>query len=87
MRGEYFLSDSVELIASGLPPHAWGIRKAIPVLLANSGITPTCVGNTAIADRSTFFQLDYPHMRGEYVLGFNCNMVQGGLPPHAWGIH
>ncbi len=66
MRGEYFLSDSVELIASGLPPHAWGIRKAIPVLLANSGITPTCVGNTAIADRSTFFQLDYPHMRGEY---------------------
>ncbi len=66
MRGEYFLSDSVELIASGLPPHAWGILSRVSINVVMLWITPTCVGNTNYCLSSGKLAKDYPHMRGEY---------------------
>ena len=46
MRGEYYLTCLRLVYMSGSPPHAWGILVMNDDYGINTGITPTCVGNT-----------------------------------------
>ena len=53
---------------------------------AQSGITPTYMGNTLALAGVTVWLEDHPHIHGEY-LPFALNVYRlPGSPPHTWGI-
>ena len=85
-RGEYIFPTCADCHLLGLPPHAWGIHRQQKKNFESQGITPTCVGNTYGSRHQVIVQEDSPHMRGEYEVTVNGEVVGTGLPPHAWGI-
>ena len=50
-------------------------------------ITPTYMGNTAIASNLSPSSKDHPHIHGEYWMISRCWLDVMGSPPHTWGIH
>ena len=48
MRGEYHLATLKDALAVGSPPRAWGILSKDFIRDRETGITPTCVGNTLL---------------------------------------
>ena len=86
LRGEYYFWCSLINIWLGSPPLAWGIHPMLLNVKNGYGITPTCVGNTAVESHRSGFGQDHPHLRGEYphpsIFGLRCR----GSPPLAWGI-
>ena len=86
MRGEYRKHDLQILLIAGSPPLAWGILAAVPVVLNQQGITPTCVGNTPRSNPRRRPRGDHPHLRGEYETNITKPPGISGSPPLAWGI-
>jgi len=86
MHGEYTYSASLKPRLTGSPPHAWGI-PTLPI--RNNSVTrftPTCMGNTNIPCVTIRFGSVHPHMHGEYIVDLIVAPIEGGSPPHAWGI-
>ena len=52
----------------------------------DTGITPTCVGNTSRLRALQYKSWDHPHLRGEYGLLQRMGKTLEGSPPLAWGI-
>ena len=44
MYGEYFLESQSRAMATGSPPHVWGILDNVCLNTINHRSTPTCVG-------------------------------------------
>ena len=87
MCGEYLFSPSHLGSLQGSPPHVWGIQKKPIGQALSPGITPTCVGNTALGDQRSTPGQDHPHMCGEYNFAVFVSYALPGSPPHVWGIH
>ena len=66
LRGEYSASPVSASTRRGSPPLAWGILPKPSLMLEQSRITPTCVGNTAKGYGYRLPRRDHPHLRGEY---------------------
>ena len=64
----------------------WGILRPVDIVGGYPGITPTCVGNTALSVRSKRDPRDHPHVCGEYTPDEGCQQVRWGSPPRVWGI-
>ncbi len=85
MRGDHAVCPPGEVRQLGLPPHAWGPRRAGPGTRRRRRSTPTCVGTTA-PDRTPASSASvYPHMRGDHRFTPGSRAPAWGLPPHAWG--
>ena len=87
MRREYYKTDDISRLYTGLPLHAQGIRLSVPVTLITLGITPACAGNTKRILYPYSIYRDYPCMRREYPFKNTRAPVLAGLPLHAQGIH
>ena len=66
MRGEYAAKLAFTGGGDGSPPRAWGILSKDFIRDRETGITPTCVGNTGMMPPVIWLPKDHPHMRGEY---------------------
>ena len=85
VRGEDDAASQTRTLPSGSPPRAWGGRFPLSPQRAASGLTPTCVGRTAVVDPRSGLDPAHPHVRGEDTNGA-VNLRQGaGSPPRAWG--
>ena len=85
MCGESYLAGDVMGVRTGSPPHVWGKPDSLNAVVANSGITPTCVGKALNRLKKVEQFQDHPHMCGE-----SCRrQLKGhwniGSPPHVWG--
>ena len=87
MRGEYRSFARKLASWAGSSPHAWGIQKSTKSATPASRFIPTCVGNTEKFAKRAYQRTVHPHMRGEYLVGFQPVILRGGSSPHAWGIH
>ena len=86
IHGEYSWICCVMSSSEGSPPHTWGIHIMNDFEKAQSGITPTYMGNTLALAGVTVWLEDHPHIHGEY-LPFALNVYRlPGSPPHTWGI-
>ena len=70
----------------GSPPRVWGIPHAVHVEGVETGITPTCVGNTPCRAPCPSGSEDHPHVCGEYVVPVLGGHGPVGSPPRVWGI-
>ena len=86
LRGEYQAGKGSPKSQEGSPPLAWGILKEICGKTMTEGITPTCVGNTAMTRMTSDEKKDHPHLRGEYSPLRSFWPADEGSPPLAWGI-
>jgi len=84
-RGDHTSTRTIRQSAGGSPPHAWGPQLPICANRAVRRFTPTRVGTTGDAPRSTPADSVHPHTRGDHGIE-TCNDVDAyGSPPHAWG--
>ncbi len=97
-RGEHCTSPSRTARTSGSPPRAWGARVDDERHPGLERLTPTPVGSTATAARSSASCTAHPHGRGEgspwpahpHGRGEHSTTCAGngcasGSPPRAWG--
>ena len=69
----------------GSPPLAWGKAKHRRTMVAEPGITPTCVGKSRRIQASRYVNRDHPHLRGEKSCVILTGSATRGSPPLAWG--
>ena len=86
LRGEYKQGFDLMITREGSPPLAWGIQDRFGAASVVTRITPTCVGNTKLADLYKIPTEDHPHLRGEYLSSTVVPKHGKGSPPLAWGI-
>ena len=86
VRGEYLTVTPQNLLTSGSPPRAWGIRGCGTGFQPVVRFTPTCVGNTPPCSSSVIPISVHPHVRGEYSSRGVVTATPSGSPPRAWGI-
>src|SRR6266511_4204492 len=84
-RGEHCTSPSRTARTSGSPPRAWGARVDDERHPGLERLTPTPVGSTATAARSSASCTAHPHGRGEHAGSGSKNWWVTGSPPRAWG--
>ena len=72
---------------AGSSPRAWGTRAARSNAAARHRFIPTCVGNTAVPERSDAPGPVHPHVRGEHIRTVNTVTMTVGSSPRAWGTH
>ena len=82
IQGKYGLAKP----AAGSPPRVWGIQILRGNVFAIIRITPTCVGNTKMADENAVEFMDHPHVCGEYPDYLFRPHDSRGSPPRVWGI-
>ena len=86
MCGESFLSKGAIAVHQGSPPHVWGKRKRLHVVVWYIRITPTYVGKAILAIIFHHLVKDHPHMCGESPGRPVGKGRPRGSPPHVWGI-
>ena len=83
--GEHCLSVCWKSCMKGSPPPVWGTRIKARYFRLNSGITPTCVGNTQITGGDRVVARDHPHLCGEHPSITRIASPALGSPPPVWG--
>jgi len=86
IHGEYSCFSGLKSKIGGSPPHTWGIQIGGRNMLLHGRITPTYMGNTAIASNLSPSSKDHPHIHGEYIPALKFPKSPLGSPPHTWGI-
>ena len=71
----------------GSPPRAWGGPLLTGSSHTRNGLTPTCVGRTALPWMCRSQAAAHPHVRGEDRLALDVQEPGRGSPPRAWGGH
>jgi len=84
-RGDNSSSDNSAVALPGSPPHAWGQRFVSLRSHFSFRFTPTRVGTTRSARRSSSNDSVHPHTRGDNECASKQPEIPNGSPPHAWG--
>ncbi len=87
IHGEYQILLWKDWRTKGSPPHTWGILSLLMTNSQTVRITPTYMGNTAVALCKRGGLQDHPHIHGEYTVGSQSTTSSARSPPHTWGIH
>ena len=84
-RGEHELHGTVDELADGSSPRAWGTPRGCRGAAPHPRFIPTSVGNTGrrISGRSTTSV--HPHERGEHGGRLSGILMARGSSPRAWG--
>ena len=83
--GEHNFAKLFNASVKGSPPPVWGTPSKLYDSHKQTGITPTCVGNTKWTKEDEEVREDHPHLCGEHHLTVSYSIDKVGSPPPVWG--
>ncbi len=72
---------------TGSPPRVWGYHPLIGFVPIVQRFTPTRVGISSLAQRSSQVRQVHPHACGDIIAWYMVDYMKFGSPPRVWGYH